>query len=229
MSARDHAPIYASSETASEGGERVAGERDVSTSRIAQLDIPRQGGLFDVKVRRLAFSATIFAALILVVLAFGGMIQGINYHALVHALHHLPVAAIGWSILATTVSFAAVVGRDICAVYYVGARTPRMAPVVAGFCGTALGTPLVLALSRALPSDTASMVRSGFDPTTLLGFFCSSPVASASALLASSSVRRQIIWLRLDRRLAECRPHLGVDVKRRSCGAASADVGWFGV
>ncbi|UDL92838.1 SEC-C domain-containing protein [Mesorhizobium sp. PAMC28654] len=42
-------------------------------------------------------------------------------------------------------------------------------------------------------------------------------------------VRRQIIWLRLDRRLAECRPHLGVDVKRRSCGAASADVGWFGV
>jgi hypothetical protein len=43
------------------------------------------------------------------------------------------------------------------------------------------------------------------------------------------SVRRQIIWPRLDRRLAECRPHLGVDVMRRACGAASADVGWFGV
>nr|WP_319799915.1 BON domain-containing protein [Mesorhizobium sp. PAMC28654] len=53
--------------------------------------------------------------------------------------------------------------------------------------------------------------------------FCADPV---SVVLV---VRRQIIWLRLDRRLAECRPHLGVDVKRRSCGAASADVGWFGV
>ena len=40
------------------------------------------------------------------------------------------------------------------------------------------------------------------------------------------SVRRQIIWDSWLRKLAECRPHLGVDVKRRSCGVASVDVRW---
>ena len=38
-------------------------------------------------------------------------------------------------------------------------------------------------------------------------------------------VRRQNIWLRLGLRLGEFRPHHGVDIKRRSCGAASVDVG----
>jgi hypothetical protein len=43
------------------------------------------------------------------------------------------------------------------------------------------------------------------------------------------AVRRQNIRLSLRLSLAECRPRLGVDVKRRACGAASADVGWSGV
>ena len=43
----------------------------------------------------------------------------------------------------------------------------------------------------------------------------------------AAHVRRQNIWHNLRRRLAECGPHLGVDVKRRACGVASADVRWF--
>ena len=39
-------------------------------------------------------------------------------------------------------------------------------------------------------------------------------------------VRRQNIWRNSRRRLAECRPRLGVDVRRRACGVASADVRW---
>jgi multidrug efflux pump subunit AcrB len=39
-------------------------------------------------------------------------------------------------------------------------------------------------------------------------------------------VRRQNIWHNSRRRLAECGPRLGVDVRRRACGAASADVRW---
>jgi predicted metallo-beta-lactamase superfamily hydrolase len=39
-------------------------------------------------------------------------------------------------------------------------------------------------------------------------------------------VRRQNIWRNLRCRLAECGPRLGVDVKRRVCGVASADVRW---
>ena len=45
-------------------------------------------------------------------------------------------------------------------------------------------------------------------------------------LFVHAPVRRQIIWDSWRRKLAECRPHLGVDVKRRSCGVASADVRW---
>ena len=44
-------------------------------------------------------------------------------------------------------------------------------------------------------------------------------------LLALATVRRQNIRLILRRSLAECGARLGVDVKRRVCGAASADVG----
>ncbi|MBN8830195.1 MAG: hypothetical protein J0G94_06095, partial [Sphingomonadales bacterium] len=36
-------------------------------------------------------------------------------------------------------------------------------------------------------------------------------------------VRRHNIWHRSLRRLVECRPRLGVDVRRRACGVASAD------
>ena len=39
-------------------------------------------------------------------------------------------------------------------------------------------------------------------------------------------VRRQIIWRKVRLRLAECGPRLGVDVRRRACGVASADVRW---
>jgi len=42
-------------------------------------------------------------------------------------------------------------------------------------------------------------------------------------------VRRQNIWLKSRRKLAECGPRPGVDIKRRSCGAASADVRWSSV
>lgn len=41
-----------------------------------------------------------------------------------------------------------------------------------------------------------------------------------------SSVRRQNIRHNSRRRLAECGPRQGVDVRRRTCGAASADVRW---
>jgi cytochrome c biogenesis protein ResB len=43
--------------------------------------------------------------------------------------------------------------------------------------------------------------------------------------IVAITVRRQNIWLRLGLRLGEFRPHHGVDIKRRSCGAASVDVG----
>ena len=43
---------------------------------------------------------------------------------------------------------------------------------------------------------------------------------------AAAAVRRQNIRHNSRRRLAECGPRQGVDVRRRTCGAASADVRW---
>ena len=45
----------------------------------------------------------------------------------------------------------------------------------------------------------------------------------------TSIVRRQNIWHNSRRKLAECGPRPGDDIKRRSCGAASADVRWSSV
>ena len=41
-----------------------------------------------------------------------------------------------------------------------------------------------------------------------------------------TGVRRQNIWRNSRGKLAECGPRLGVDARRRACGAASADVRW---
>ena len=43
---------------------------------------------------------------------------------------------------------------------------------------------------------------------------------------ASGSVRRQNIWRRSRRKLVESGPRLGIDIRRRAFGAASADIGW---
>ncbi|TPE60424.1 hypothetical protein FJQ54_10410 [Sandaracinobacter neustonicus] len=51
-----------------------------------------------------------------------------------------------------------------------------------------------------------------------------SPLRGAGFVVAA--VSRQNIWRNSRRKLAECGPRLGVDVTRRACGAASADVRW---
>lgn len=65
-----------------------------------------------------------------------------------------------------------------------------------------------------------------------IGLISSSVTGSGVARSASinernvSGVRRQNIRHNSRRRLAECGPRQGVDVRRRTCGAASADVRW---
>ena len=52
------------------------------------------------------------------------------------------------------------------------------------------------------------------------------PEPTDGDLAAAYLVRRQNIRHNSRRRLAECGPRQGVDVRRRTCGAASADVRW---
>ena len=46
----------------------------------------------------------------------------------------------------------------------------------------------------------------------------------ATDVLVHQTVRRQDIWRRWGRKLAESGPRLWVDVRRRACGAASVDI-----
>jgi phosphatidylglycerol lysyltransferase len=80
----------------------------------------------------------LIAGAILVVL-FSDLVPDLDYHAIILALRRTPASAIVWSIGATALSFAALVGRDACALRYIGARTSFPALLLASFCGSALG------------------------------------------------------------------------------------------
>ena len=91
------------------------------------------------RVNRLLVSLAILVAGAVMVAPFGGLVQAFDYHAMVVALRRTPAIAIAWSIGATALSFAALVGRDASALRYIGARTSFPVLLLASFCGTALG------------------------------------------------------------------------------------------
>jgi phosphatidylglycerol lysyltransferase len=88
--------------------------------------------------RLLSSLATLVAGAILIVL-FSDLIPELDYHAMILALRRTPASAIAWSIGATALSFAALVGRDASALRYIDARISFPALLLASFCGSALG------------------------------------------------------------------------------------------
>jgi phosphatidylglycerol lysyltransferase len=100
----------------------------------AELKLP-----LDSRTRRLLISLAILIAGVVFVLPVGEIVAAIDYHAMTIALRRTPGFAIALSVAATTVSFAALVGRDASALRYIGARTSFTALFLASFCGSALG------------------------------------------------------------------------------------------
>jgi phosphatidylglycerol lysyltransferase len=68
-----------------------------------------------------------------------GLSHGIDYHAMIRALRRTPNRLLIWSALATAISYAALIARDVCALRYVGAKIPGSALLLGSFCGSALG------------------------------------------------------------------------------------------
>jgi hypothetical protein len=91
------------------------------------------------RVHRRLVSLAILGACAILIALFSDLIQDIDYRAMVAALRHTPVSVIVWSVCATALSFAALVGRDASALRHVGARASLSALLLASFCGTALG------------------------------------------------------------------------------------------
>ena len=95
-------------------------------------------------IQRVALSLAILVAGGILVVAFGDRIQDFDYDALIDALRHTSAEAIGFSLFATATSFAALVGRDLCALRYIGKEPPLTAVLLASFCGSALGNAVGL-------------------------------------------------------------------------------------
>jgi 4-hydroxy-2-oxoheptanedioate aldolase len=95
--------------------------------------------------------------------------------------------------------------------------------------------PLILSQLQAVaPYDVEAVVRAPIGDAVLIKQLLDVGARSLLIPMVESGeqareivpVRRQNIWRNSRRRLAEFGPRLGVDVMRRACGEASADVRW---
>ncbi len=101
-------------------------------------------------VRRIAGPVVTLAACALVLFFLRGLSRSLDYHGVSQALRATPRALIWISILLTALSYLALVGRDLCALGYVGVKVSTPALLLASFCGSALGKAVGL---RALTAD----------------------------------------------------------------------------
>ena len=100
------------------------------------------GGLTRLQRHVLIGLGVLLAAI--VAYALRGLIHALDYNRVVLAVHSTPVRALLLAVLATTASYAALIGYDLSALRYVGARVPRAIAVLAAFCAYALGNTIGL-------------------------------------------------------------------------------------
>jgi phosphatidylglycerol lysyltransferase len=89
----------------------------------------------------LAFAVAVCS---LAVLLISRLSHELDYRATVRVLRELPLLAVVLSIAATGLSFLALVGRELCALRYVGVRLPASMAAIVSFCGSALGNVIGL-------------------------------------------------------------------------------------
>ncbi|WP_277600249.1 phosphate-starvation-inducible PsiE family protein, partial [Sphingomonas koreensis] len=98
----------------------------------------------------------------------------------------------------------------------------RFEQVVALILSAVIAVIIVVSLIQLIGAVFTLLIMGGFNPIDHRIF--QSVFGMVMNLLIA--VRRQNIRHNSRRRLAECGPRQGVDVRRRTCGAASADVRW---
>ncbi len=90
-------------------------------------------------LRRWIVPVVVLAVCGLVLAVMHRLSRDIDYHAMVHAMRQTPRRLLWVSVAATAVSYVALIGRDVAALRYVGAKVPLPAMLLAAFCGSALG------------------------------------------------------------------------------------------
>ena len=92
--------------------------------------------------RRIAMPVFAIAACIFVLLAAQELSQHFDYHAVVKTLRRLPSSVLAEAVLATFVSYLALVGRDAAGLRALGVRLPRPLVWIGATAGSALGNAL---------------------------------------------------------------------------------------
>jgi phosphatidylglycerol lysyltransferase len=90
-------------------------------------------------LRRCAVPALAVGLCVLVLVAAQDLTRTLDYHAVVKTLRRLPSGLLVRSLLATAVSYLALVGRDAAALRAIGASVPASLLWVGGVAGSALG------------------------------------------------------------------------------------------
>ncbi len=118
---------------------RATGQSSAEPSGVIEGARRAFRGFPQTRLQRGLTSLAILMSLAFLVVALGNVAQDIDYAEMTKALRRMPASAIALSLCATAISFAALVGRDACALRYVDARVSSRALLIAGFCGSALG------------------------------------------------------------------------------------------
>jgi phosphatidylglycerol lysyltransferase len=92
-----------------------------------------------IDLRRLALPAISIVLCAILLGAVQGLSTRFDYHTIVHTLRDFPARLLGEALLATVLSFAALVGRDALALRYLRAPIPRSTLWIGAFVGSALG------------------------------------------------------------------------------------------
>ena len=90
-------------------------------------------------LRRFALPAVALLVCGLLLLVFQRISLSIDYHSIIRSLHHLKPAVLIQALLATTLSFLALVARDAIGLRYIDAKVPRPLLWIGATVGSALG------------------------------------------------------------------------------------------
>ncbi|CAH2601087.1 putative membrane protein [Rhodovastum atsumiense] len=96
------------------------------------------GGLLQ-RLRRFLLPALGLLACGVILVLLQQLSSGIDYHATITVLRGLPLSVLGWSVLATVISYAALIGRDATLLPLAGTRVAPVPLLLGAACGSALG------------------------------------------------------------------------------------------
>ncbi len=146
----------------------------------------------------------------LIIFLFHSLSQDIDYHAMMRAVRETPRKVIWASISFTALSYLALIGRDECALTYIGSKVSVAPMLLASFCGSALGNAIGFGAltGEAVRDRVYGAVGLGSEQIDLITIFID--MGFGAGLLAFAGASAMLAGPALASRLAVPRAALGL-------------------